>query len=296
MTGTARRRLLAALVTLTLVLLVADLAGSAATAAVRRASGAVLGPVQRLLAGPSRSDRDRLEEENTRLRAVVADQQHSLDELGRLRSLLGTETLAGHAFVPARVVGTALGPLGGRRVTIDVGSRDGVETDSTVVAAEGLVGRVVSVSPWTSDVQVLGSTGSVVGVRVGPAGMLATVAAPGTADREARPRGSLTLSLVRPGTAVVGDVVRTMGSIDQRPYAAGVLVGTVTDVDPSSGGLSVTATVRPAVDLDAVDIVAVLVPGPRTAPRATQQPGARPGLVGVASAARTQPSATGAAP
>ncbi|WP_323097051.1 rod shape-determining protein MreC [Intrasporangium sp. YIM S08009] len=267
-----RRRLLGLLVAATLGLLVADLAGSGVTDAVRRASGVVVGPVQRVLAGASPGDLSRLEAENVRLRAVVADQQRALDDVARLRSVLGAEVLATHAFVPGRVVGTALGPLGGRNLTIDVGSRDGVEPDSTVVAAEGLVGRVVSVSPWTSDVQVLGSTGSVVGVRVGPAGTLATVAAPGTADREVRPRGSLILSFIQPGTPVVGDVVRTLGSVDERPYVAGVVVGTVTDVDAESGRMTRTATVRPAVDADAIDVVAVLVPRARATPRPVQQP------------------------
>jgi len=268
----ARRRLLGVLVAVTLGLLAADLAGSGVTDAVRHASGVVVGPVQRVLAGASPGDLSRLEAENVRLRAVVADQQHALDDVAQVRSVLGAEALVGHAFVPGRVVGTALGPLGGRSLTLDVGSRDGVEPDSTVVAAEGLVGRVVSVSPWTSDVQMLGSTGSVVGVRVGPAGTLATVAPPGTADREVRPRGSLTLSFVQPGTPVVGDLVRTLGSVDERPYAAGIVVGTVTDVDPDHGRMTPTATVRPAVDPDAIDVVAVLVPRARATPRPVQQP------------------------
>jgi len=268
----ARRRLLGVLVAVTLGLLAADLAGSGVTDAVRHASGVVVGPVQRVLAGASPGDLSRLEAENVRLRAVVADQQHALDDMAHVRSVLGAEALVGHTFVPGRVVGTALGPMDGRSLTLDVGSRDGVEPDSTVVAAEGLVGRVVSVSPWTSDVQVLGSTGSVVGVRVGPAGTLATVAPPGTADREVRPRGSLTLSFVQPGTPVVGDLVRTLGSVDERPYAAGIVVGTVTDVDPDHGRMTPTATVRPAVDPDAIDVVAVLVPRARATPRPVQQP------------------------
>jgi rod shape-determining protein MreC len=103
---------------------------------------------------------------------------------------------------------------------------------------------------------------------VGPAGTLATVGPPSSSDRESRPRGSLTLSFVQPGTPVVGDLVQTLGSLDERPYAAGVLVGTVTSVDPDRGELTRTATVRPVVDPDAVDVVAVLVPRTRTSARA----------------------------
>jgi rod shape-determining protein MreC len=80
---------------------------------------------------------------------------------------------------------------------------------------------------------------------------------------------------------VVGDVVRTLGSVDERPYAPGVVVGTVTDVDPEGGRMTRTATVRPAVDVDAIDVVAVLVPRARTTPRPVQ-----PGTSAPAGAAR----------
>jgi rod shape-determining protein MreC len=264
---TLRRRLLVVLASLTLALLLADLAGSGVADGVRRAGGFVLGPVQRALAGAPRDELAAVEGENTRLRAVTAEQRHRLDELGRLDELLGAGVTKGRTLVPARVVATDLSPLGGRSVTIDVGSRDGIRADSTVVAADGLVGRVVAVSPWTSDVQVLGSAGSVVAVRVGPAGTFGTVSASAPGDSESRPRGSLRLSRVVPSTPVVGDVVRTLGSIDETPYAAGIVVGTVTAVDPDRGQLTRSATVRPAVDPDAIDVVAVLLPSARTTPR-----------------------------
>jgi rod shape-determining protein MreC len=265
MNATAQRRLLAALVCATLALLVADLAGSGLAQGVRNAAGVALGPVQRALSAAPPDDLARLEAENVRLRALVADQSHRLDELDRVSALL--DSTSGQSVVAARVVATTLSLLGGRSVTIDAGSRDGIRIDSTVVSSDGLVGRVVSVAPWTSDVQVLGSGGSVVGVRAGPAGTLGTVSAPRPGDRDPRPRGTLTLSLVQPGTPMVGDVVRTLGSVDGSPYAAGIVVGTVTSVDPDRGRLTRTATVRPAIDPDALDLVAVLLPAPRTEPR-----------------------------
>lgn len=263
----ARRRLLVVLASLTLVLLIADLAGWAVADGVRRGGGLVLGPVQRALAGAPRDEIDAVERENVRLRTLLAERERRIDEAGRLAELLGSDQATGRTLVPARVVATALSPLGGRSVTLDVGSRDGVRADSTVVTADGLVGRVVTVSPWTSDVQVLGATGSVVGVRVGLAGTLGTVSSPAPGDSEPRPRGSLRLSLIAPAAPVVGDVVRTLGSIDDTPYAAGLVVGTVTAVDPDHGRVARGATVRPAVDVDAIDVVAVLVPSPRAVPR-----------------------------
>ena len=268
----ARRRLLVVLASLTLALLVADLAGWAGADRLRSVGGLVLGPVQRALSGAPRDELAAVQAENVRLRTVAAEQQHRLDELGRLEELLGSAVTTGRTLVPARVVATDVSPLGGRSVTIDVGSRDGVRPDSTVVAADGLVGRVTAVSPWTADVQVLGSAGSVVAVRVGPAGTLATVSPPAAGDSESRPRGSLRLTGVVPATPVVGDVVRTLGSVDETPYAAGIVVGTVTAVDPDRGQLTRSATVRPAIDVDAIDVVGVLVPTARSTTRPTTRP------------------------
>lgn len=280
MPSTARRRLLVVLASLTVVLMLSDLAGWAVADGVRRAGGLVLGPVQRALAGAQPDELAAVEAENVRLRTLVADQQRRAADLGRLDELLGSATTAGRPVLPARVVASDVSPLGGRTVTLDVGSRDGVRADSTVVSADGLVGRVVAVAPWTSDVQVLGSAGSVVAVRVGPAGTLGTVRSPVAGEAESRPRGSLGLSTIAPGTAVVGDVVRTLGSVDETPYAAGIVVGTVTAVDPDRGQLTRGATVRPATDLDAIDVVAVLVPSPRSTPRSAT----------ASSATRTSPS------
>ena len=175
MEQTHQRRLLAGLVVATLVLLGADLAGSGVAESVRSAGGTVIGPVQRALSGAPRDEIAALEAQNVLLRATVAEQRRRLAEQERLAELLDADATAGHLLVAARVVASDLSPLGGRSLTLDAGARDGITADSTVVTAEGLAGRVVAVSPWTSDVQVLGSTGSVIGVRVGPAGTLATV-------------------------------------------------------------------------------------------------------------------------
>lgn len=274
MESTTRRRLLGLLVAVTVGLLVADLAGWAGADTARRAGGAVFGPVQRALSGAPPDELARLAAENVRLRETNAAQTRELEGVTELRRLLGTEVAGSHRLVGARVVATALSPLGGRSLTLDAGSRDGVVTDVTVMSADGLVGRVVAVSPWTCDVHVLGSAGSVVGVRVGTAGTMGTVAASSAGTDVTQARGTLVLALVEPGTPAAGDLVRTLGSIGERPYAAGLVVGTVTAVDPDRGGATRTATVVPAVDPDAVDVVGILLPTARATPRATSGAGA----------------------
>lgn len=266
MEARTRRRLLGVLVVLTLALLVLDLAGSPVAQGTRAAASAVFGPVQRLLAAAPADDVARLQAENTRLRALLSSRERELDEVEQLRRLLDAFPGERDRLVAARVVATRPDLSGGRAVTLDVGSRDGVDVDSTVVASQGLVGRVVAVGPWTCDVQVLGSTGSTVGVRVGAAGTLGAVGPGSAATHVVRPRGTLSLDLVQPGLPAVGDEVTTLGSVGDRPYVSGVPVGRVVAVDPDRGAVTRSATVVPFVDLDALDVVAVVVGEAREVP------------------------------
>lgn len=184
-----------------------------------------------------------------------------------LHPLLDAPALSGARILPARVVAVDRQGAGGpERVTLDVGSRDGVRSNQCVVNAEGLVGRVVSVGPWTADVALVGSAEVVAGVRVGSAGTLGSVA-PGATGATRRPAGLVTLTLVQRGTVQVGDPVTTLGSVGGSPYPPGIPVGTVTSVDASPGDLAPTAGVRPAVDLTTVDLVGVIMLAPRTSPR-----------------------------
>jgi rod shape-determining protein MreC len=254
----ARRRLLVVLLIATVVAVVLDLSGSGLPDRARSLAAAAVGPVQRSVAGVDRSDGARLEEENAVLRARLAQAEARLaqdDAAGRL--LASPSAGAGH-LLPARVVATNTTVTGGRQVTVDIGQRDGVEPNLTVVAADGLVGRVVSVAPWSSDIRLLDGADAAVAVRVG-SGVLGSVAAGPPGDL-ARSPGDLTLSLVDRSTVAVGDRVTTLGSVGGRPYVPGIVVGTVTAVDPPRGQLTATAAVRPAVDPSRLDVVAVVLP------------------------------------
>lgn len=262
-----RRRLVALAVAVTCALLLVDLVGGPGPGLLRRGAAAALGPLERVLAPSGRASEDELRRDNERLAEELRRSRLAGADSGALADLLASPATSGARVVPARVVGVgAPGPQGVVRVTIDVGSRDGVDVDRTVVASGGLVGRVASVAPWTSDVLVVGGPDVVIGARVGAAGALATVGGPAVAatDREADELG---LTLVQTGALTVGDEVRTLGSIDGRPFVPGVLVGTVTDVEPQRGRLAPSGAVRPAVEVGSLSVVGVLLSAPRATPR-----------------------------
>ncbi|MFC7488039.1 rod shape-determining protein MreC [Knoellia sp. CPCC 206453] len=263
-----RRRFVAVAVLLTLVLVLVDLVGGPGPGLLRRGAATVLGPLERVLAPAGRPNEEQLRRENDRLASDLRESQLAGADASALKALLAAPSTAGARVVPARVVGVgAPGPQGVVRITIDVGSRDGVTTDRTVVSGDGLVGRVASVAPWTSDVLVVGGPDVAVGVRVGAAGALATVGGSAASAAERRP-GELGLTLVQTGALRIGDEVRTLGSVDGRPFVPGVVVGTVSAVEPQRGRLAPSGTVRPAVDVGALSIVGVLLTAPRAAPRA----------------------------
>jgi rod shape-determining protein MreC len=264
MPDTSRRRLLGVLLTLTVLVLGVDVAGGPGAAQLRSAGGAAFGPLERFLSPGVRTGADPAGAREGVLHDQLAAQAREAGELDRLS---GAPGLAGSTFLAARVVGVGRqGAAGPDRVTLDLGARDGVRPDLSVVAADGLVGRVVAVSPWTCDVLLVGSADLVVGVRVGAAGTLGSVGS-GARGPQHRPPGQLNLTVVERGGVRAGDVVTTMGSVGGSPFPAGLRVGTVQTVDEAPGDLTPTASVRPAVDLATLDVVGVLLDGPRTTPR-----------------------------
>lgn len=259
-----RRRLLLAALALTAAVAVLDLVGVAWTSRLRDAGAAAFGPILEAVA-PRADDLSRTRADLLRAEDALRVARDEADSRADLASLLDSPALRGRALVPARVVGIgAIGTDGVRRVTIDVGSRDGVHADLTVVSVDGLVGRTVRVGTSTSDVALLGAPELAVGVRVGSAGHLGVL---GGASRAAHRPGTIGVRLVQQGTLAVGDVVSTLGSPDGRPFVAGVPLGTVTAVDPDSGRLTAAGSVTPAVDVSRLDVVGVILGGARTTPR-----------------------------
>lgn len=249
-----RRRVLPALLALTLAVLLADLAG-APLGPVREAGTAVLGPVQRFIA-PRDGEASALKEENIRLDERV----RRLEEERRTADRTDELPTEGMDTVTARVVALdRSGASGPQSLTVDVGRRDGIRTDQAVLAPGGLAGRVVDVSESTADVEVIGSPEVPVGVRSGSKGVIGTLTGSDpTTDHDAE---ELVVTQLGRDRAAVGDEVVTIGSPGQRPYPSGVPVGTVTSVDRDPGQLTDTALVEPAVDLATLDVVAV-VTGP----------------------------------
>jgi rod shape-determining protein MreC len=247
----------------------------AAFGPLQRGASAVVRPVADLAALPAelgglRDDNRRLEAEVARLRAQERTYADVLGENRRLRGALGMARRCGCRTVGASVVASS-GSNFQLSVTVDAGSRQGVERDMAVVDADGLVGRVTQVTAGYATVLLVTDPSS------GVAATLAPGPEPGRRGSRARSRarskapgvvkgtGTQLLSFqpVRAGTPVRrGDPVLTQ-AYQGGVFPAGLPIGVVEQVDPAGAApLVPRATVRPYAALSTLDVVAVVVDHP----------------------------------
>lgn len=207
-----------------------------------------------------------LEADNARLQAELATVANDRARVADLEALLGLVATNDYETVPAQVI--AVGPAQGFAwtVTIDAGSRDGIERDMSVISGAGLVGRTIDVGPTTSTVLLIVDATSSVGGRLSGTSQIGIVSGTGRQD-------SLTMQLLDPLAIVdVGDVVVSFGSEGGRPYAPGIPIGVVAEMRGTEGQLTRSAILEPYVDISRLDIVGVVLRAPESAPRETLAP------------------------
>lgn len=272
------RWVLAVLLLLSLTLVAVDSRGGddSPLAGLRTTAGNVFGPVEgaaTTVVAPvadavdalgrlddDGTEIDRLRAEIDRLRAEQAATTEDRARVDQMNALLKITAAARYRMVPAVVTGAGARQTFSRTVTIDAGSRDGIARNMTVLNAQGLVGRVVVVSAWSSTVLLINDPISGVGVRF--EGQTKAGSVTGRGDDPLQ----LTIGADAP-TPAVGDRLVTLGSQRDSPYVRGVPVGTVTAVDARPGATEKTAQVAPFVDMDSLDLVSVVVEPPRDDPR-----------------------------
>jgi len=275
MRDTKRTRAILGLLLLTsLTLVVLSLRGGGSGA--RSTASGIFGPVENAASAVVRPVKDFLSSISTlgTKDQQIADLQRQIDALqqqvntaeydrNRAQELNDLLRLAGagqYKTLPAQVI--AIGPAQGFAwtVTIDVGSRDGVKVDQSVLNGTGLVGRVVAATSSTATVALLVDATSTVGARVESSMEVGFLN--GTGD----PR-SLELQLLDPFAPVaVGDRLVSYG-VKGGAYVPGVPLGTITSVEGTPGQLTRIAKVEPFVDVTSLDLVGVVVAGPRENPR-----------------------------
>jgi len=235
-----------------------------------KATGATSGFFQQMwnfrsIAKENEQLKERLAQVETELHIA----RQSTAENERLKALLLLNEKTDIKSVPARVI--ARDPsVWFNTITINRGSSSGVQLNMPVVTAGGIVGRVITVSPWASQVMLItdekAGAGAVVG-QLGQSGALGSVR--GRADLGV---GLIEMRYVSGLEKVeVNDYVMTTGQ--DGIYPPGLNVGRVVDVKNGTATQAHQILIQPGAQLDHLEEVAVLLyhPPPRSVPEQTPQ-------------------------
>src|SRR5215216_4991757 len=235
-----------------------------------KASGATSGFFQQIWNFRSTAqENEQLKERLTQLETELNGARQATAENERLKGLLGLNEQTKIKSIPARVI--ARDPsVWFNTITISRGSSSGIEMNMPVVTAGGIVGRIITVSPWASQVMLItdekAGAGAVVG-QLGQSGALGSV----------RGRADLGAALIEMRyvsgleKVEVGDTVMTTGQ--DGIYPPGLNVGRVVDVKSGSATQAHHILIQPGAQLDHLEEVAVLLyhPPPRAVTEQTPQ-------------------------
>lgn len=213
------------------------------------------------------SENEQLKQRVSSLEAELNNARQAETENERLKSLLKLNEESDIKNVPARVI--ARDPsIWFNTITINRGSTSGIAVNMPVVTGTGIVGRVITVSPFASQVMLItdekAGAGAVVG-QLGQSGALGSVR--GRADLGV---GIIEMRYVSGLEKVeVNDSVMTTGQ--DGIYPPGLNVGRVVDVKKGTATQAHQILIQPGAQLDHLEEVAVLLyrPPQRTAPQET---------------------------
>lgn len=208
-------------------------------------------------------ENEALRERVNQLETEKINSQNLQAENDRLKSLLNITKSGGYNSVAADVI--ARDPsVWFDLVTINRGSSSGIAVNMPVVTGEGVVGRVYSTSPVTSQIILLTNERSAVGAIVGQVG-----ASNAFGLIKGKTRDLLEMNHVSGQEKVeVGNIITTTGQ--DRIYPPGLKVGEVVEVKQGSVSSSQAISVRPTANLASLREVAVLLYTPPARPEPEQ--------------------------
>ena len=204
------------------------------------------------------TDINNLKEENEELSQRNSELEQSLRELENIRSenetlkeYLGlTEKYGEYSTVPAYIINKDISNYS-KTIVINVGTDDGIKENMTVIADQGLVGHVISVTSDTAKVRTIVDTSSSVSCLLSTTDE--SIVCKGTLEE-----GSALKAMYIPDDdgIIQGDSVETsgLGGI----YPKGIHVGSIKRVVNTQNATDRYAIVETAVDFDKLDTVLVI--------------------------------------
>lgn len=166
----------------------------------------------------------------------------------RLKQLLQFKDTVSGKNIAARLLGWDLSPWR-KTAILDKGALDGIRKDMTIIVPEGLVGRVIEVSPSTARVISLLDSESRVSVTAATSRAQGVISGNGT--------NSLEMEYLNLDSGVeVGEDVISSGTSSLFPK--GIAIGKIVSLSQSNDGLHMKADVEPFVRFSKLEEVLCL--------------------------------------
>ncbi len=204
------------------------------------------------------TDINNLKQENQELKQKNSELEQSLRELENIKTenetlkeyLNLTEKYGEYKTIPGYVINKDISNYS-KTIVINIGKKDGVEEQMTVIGDKGLVGHVISVTDSTAKVQTIIDTASSVSCSMSTT--KDSIVCKGTLDDM-----SLLRAMYIPTEAniIQGDSIETsgLGGI----YPKGIHIGTVKKVTNTQNLTDRYALIETAVDFNKLDTVLVI--------------------------------------
>ena len=187
--------------------------------------------------------------------SVIAQNENLQNEVDKLKETLELNTiLSDKVFLNATVVSRNIG-YWYDEITIDKGSKNGIEKGMAVVTSKGLIGQITKVSNYSSTVKLLSNENMSdkisVKIKVGDDYVYGLISMYDSKTNTYTVEGISENVDIEKGA----DVVTTgMGTV----FPSGLMVGTAQKVTTDNFDLSKVVEVKASVDFDDLDYVTVL--------------------------------------
>ena len=204
------------------------------------------------------TDINNLKDENKELKEKNSQLEQALRELENIRTenqtlkeyLNLTEKYGEYKTIPAYVINKDISNYS-KTVVINIGKKDGIEEKMTVIADEGLVGYVMSVSENTSKIRTIIDTSSSISCLMST--NKESIVCKGTLENNTELKA---MYIPTDANLIQGDSVDTsgLGGI----YPKGIHVGTVKKIISSKNVIDRYAIIDTAVDFNKLNTVLVI--------------------------------------
>ena len=204
------------------------------------------------------TDINNLKEENKQLTEKNSKLEQELRELENIKTqnetlkeyMNLTEKYGEYKTIPGYVINKDISNYS-KTIVINLGTKDGVEENMTVIADKGLVGHVVSVTESTAKVQTIIDTASSVSCSMSTT--KDSIVCKGTLDEKSALKA---MYIPTEANVIQGDSIETsgLGGI----YPKGIHIGTVKKITNTQNLTDRYALVETAVDFEKLDTILVI--------------------------------------